>query len=110
MISPRTIIRAALLAVLAALPVRPGAAQEGHFETKAQQAFMVDAETGTALYSKDPDKLIPPASLAKLMTAEIVFNAVKSGQRSMDDTFMVSEHAWRTGGAPSRTATMFAAL
>ena len=111
MIGLRTITRAALLALLAQLTTmsHPGA-QEVRFETKAQQAFMIDAETGTVLYSKDPDKLIPPASLAKLMTAELVFQAVKSGQRSLDDTFAVSEHAWRTGGAPSRTATMFAAL
>jgi D-alanyl-D-alanine carboxypeptidase (penicillin-binding protein 5/6) len=101
---------AALLALSAALMVRSAAAQEARFETKALQAFMIDAETGTVLYSKEPDKLIPPASLAKLMTAEVVFDAVKSGQRSINDTFMVSEHAWRTGGAPSRTATMFAAL
>ena len=61
---------------------------------------MIDAETGTVLFSKDADKLIPPASLAKLMTSEVVFNAIKTGQHSLDDTFVVSENAWRTGGAP----------
>ncbi len=71
------------------------------FETKAAQAFMIDAETGTVLFSKDADKLIPPASLAKLMTMEVVFNAIKSGRMTLDDTFVVSENAWRTGGAPS---------
>lgn len=85
-------------------------AQAQLFETRAEQAFMIDAETGTVLYSKDPDKLIPPASLAKLMTMEVVFNALKTGRLSMDDEFLVSEHAWRTGGAPSGTSTMFAAL
>src|SRR5690606_24505486 len=58
----------------------------------------------------NPDALIQPASLAKLMTMEMAFNAIKSGRLSLDDTFVVSEHAWRTGGAPSRTSTMFAAL
>ena len=52
-----------------------GKAHAQLFETKAAQAFMIDAETGTILFSKDPDKLIPPASLAKLMTMEVVFNA-----------------------------------
>jgi serine-type D-Ala-D-Ala carboxypeptidase (penicillin-binding protein 5/6) len=85
-------------------------AQAQLFETRAGQAFMIDAETGTVLYSKDADTLIPPASLAKLMTMEVVFNALKSGRLSMDDEFLVSEHAWRTGGAPSGTSTMFAAL
>ncbi len=80
------------------------------FETKATQAFMIDAETGTVLFSKDADKSIQPGSLAKLMTMEVVFDAVKSGRLSLDDTFVVSENAWRTGGAPSGTSTMFAKI
>lgn len=80
------------------------------FETKAAQAFMIDAETGTVLFSKDADKLIQPASLAKLMTMEVTFNAIKSGRLKLDDTFVVSENAWRTGGAPSGTSTMFAKI
>ena len=80
------------------------------FETRAEQAFMIDAQTGTILFSKDPDSLFPPASLAKLMTMEIVFNAIKTGRLTLDDEFHVSENAWRTGGAPSGTSTMFAAL
>lgn len=80
------------------------------FETRAAQALLIDAETGTILFSKDPDKPIPPASLAKLMTIEVVFNAIKTGRLSLDDTFIVSEHAWRTGGAMSGGSTMFAEL
>ncbi len=78
------------------------------FETKATQAFMIDADTGTVLFSKDADRLIRPASMAKLMTMEVVFNAIKSKRLTLDDTFVVSENAWRKGGAPSRTSTMFA--
>ncbi|MET2826823.1 D-alanyl-D-alanine carboxypeptidase family protein [Mesorhizobium shangrilense] len=80
------------------------------FETKAAQAFMVDAETGTVLFAKDADKPFPPASMAKLMTMEVVFNAIKSKRMTLDDTFVVSENAWRKGGAPSGTSTMFAKL
>ena len=80
------------------------------FETKAAQAFMIDAETGTVLFAKDADKLMPPASMAKLMTMEVVFNAIKSGRMGLEDTFVVSENAWRKGGAPSGTSTMFAKL
>jgi len=80
------------------------------FETKATQAFMIDADTGTVLFAKDADKPIPPASMAKLMTLEMVFNAVKAKRMTLDDTFVVSENAWRTGGAPSGTSTMFAKL
>ena len=106
-------IRFIAFALLVALPTTacgPAIAQEDLFETKAKQAFMIDAETGTVLFSKDADKLIPPASLAKLMTSEVVFNAVKSGRHTMDDTFMVSENAWRNGGASSGGSTMFAQL
>ena len=71
---------------------------------------MIDAETGTVLFSKDPDKLIPPASMAKLMTSEIIFNAIKTKEHALTDTFAVSEHAWRTGGAPAGGSTMFAEL
>jgi D-alanyl-D-alanine carboxypeptidase (penicillin-binding protein 5/6) len=80
------------------------------FETKAKQAYMLDAETGSILFSKDPDEAIPPASLAKLMTMEVVFNAIKQGRLTLDDTFLVSENAWKTGGASSGGSTMFAEL
>ena len=85
-----------------------GQAQTQLFHTRAKQAIMIDAETGTILYSKDADKLIPPASLAKLMTMEVVFHALKSGRYTMEDTFAVSENAWTKGGAKSGGSTMFA--
>jgi D-alanyl-D-alanine carboxypeptidase (penicillin-binding protein 5/6) len=99
---------AAFSLVLSAFGISPAAAQL--FETKAKQAYMIDADTGTVLFSKDADASIQPASLAKLMTMEMAFDAIKSGRLKLDDTFVVSEHAWRTGGAPSGTSTMFAAL
>lgn len=79
------------------------------FDTRAPQAFMIDAETGTILFSKNADKPFPPASLAKLMTLEVAFHAIRSGRYTLDDAFTVSENAWRKGGAPSRGSTMFAA-
>jgi len=99
-----------MLLVLAglALSALPAGAQS--FETRAGQAFVIDADTGTVLYSKDADKLIPPASLAKLMTMEIVFHAIKTGKLSLEDKFKVSENAWRKGGAPSGGSTMFAEI
>jgi D-alanyl-D-alanine carboxypeptidase (penicillin-binding protein 5/6) len=80
------------------------------FATKAKQAFMIEAETGTILLSKNPDELVQSASLMKLMTAEYVFHLLKTGSTTLDTEFPVSEYAWRTGGALSRTSTMFAAL
>jgi D-alanyl-D-alanine carboxypeptidase (penicillin-binding protein 5/6) len=48
--------------------------------------------------------------MMKLMTAELVFHAVKQGDVKLNDEYRVSENAWRKGGAPSGTSTMFAAL
>lgn len=101
---------AGLLAVALFMAASLNEAAAQLFETKATQAFMIDAETGTVLFSKDADTKIQPASLAKLMTLELAFNAVKSGRLTREDTFVVSENAWRTGGAPSGTSTMFAAV
>lgn len=80
------------------------------FETRARQALLMDADTGAILYSKDANKRIPPASLAKLMTMEVVFNQLKSGKLQLTDKFFVSENAWRNGGANSGGSTMFAVV
>jgi D-alanyl-D-alanine carboxypeptidase (penicillin-binding protein 5/6) len=80
------------------------------FDTKATQAFMIEASTGTILLAKAEDKPMSPASLAKLMTMDVVFDAIARGEITPDTEYPVSENAWRTGGAPSRASTMFAAL
>lgn len=79
-------------------------------ETKAAQAYLVEASTGTVLLAKNERQSFAPASLAKLMTLEVVFDALKKGEIRPDTNYPVSEYAWRTGGAPSRTSTMFAAV
>ena len=99
-----------IMVAFAVLATWPAHAFAQSFETSAAQAFMVDVETGTVLFSKEADAPFAPASLAKLMTMEVVFHAIGEGKLSLDDTFLVSENAWRTGGAPSGTSTMFAAL
>lgn len=79
-------------------------------QTTAPYAILIDAESGTVLYEKAADQLNPPASLAKLMTAEVIFNAVRTGQIKLDEEFIISENAWRKGGAPSGGSAMFAAI
>jgi D-alanyl-D-alanine carboxypeptidase (penicillin-binding protein 5/6) len=88
------------------------AAQEAPppFATKAKQVYLVEAKTGTVLLALNENQDLPPASLAKLMTMEVVFSALKRGEISSETTYAVSQNAWRTGGAPSGTTTMFAAL
>ncbi|MEP7455489.1 D-alanyl-D-alanine carboxypeptidase family protein [Phyllobacterium sp. SB3] len=85
-------------------------AEDALFETKAKQALMVEDQTGTILFAKSPDTLIEPAALAKLMTMEVVFHELKTGNISQTTQYTVSENAWRTGGAPSGGSTMFAKL
>ncbi|MCK8782349.1 D-alanyl-D-alanine carboxypeptidase [Rhizobium sp. NTR19] len=80
------------------------------FATKAKQAYLVESKTGTVLLAINENQDLPPASLAKLMTMEVVFSALKRGEITSDTTYTVSQNAWRTGGAPSGTTTMFAAL
>ncbi|MEP0510010.1 MAG: serine hydrolase, partial [Aurantimonas coralicida] len=87
----------AVLAMLAALFALPAAA----FETTAPTAILVDYGTGRVLYQKDADTEIPPASLAKLMTIAVLFDDLKQGRVQRDDRFVVSQHAWRPGGASS---------
>ncbi|MCP4314871.1 MAG: D-alanyl-D-alanine carboxypeptidase [Hyphomicrobiales bacterium] len=102
----KTVFKIALVAIL----IVPISAFAEDFKTKAKQAYLIEAETGTVLFSKNEDQLIPPASLAKLMTMELVFDALKNGQLSLENEFEVSENAWRTGGAVSGTSTMFAEI
>jgi serine-type D-Ala-D-Ala carboxypeptidase (penicillin-binding protein 5/6) len=80
------------------------------FSTKARQVYMVEAKSGTVLLADNENQAFPPASLAKLMTMDLVFEALKKGEITPDTTYRVSENSWRKGGAPSGTATMFAAL
>lgn len=80
------------------------------FQTKAQNAILMDPDAGLVLFEKEADTQIVPASMSKLMTLAVVFRELKAGRLKLDDSFVVSEYAWRTGGAPSRTAAMFAPL
>jgi serine-type D-Ala-D-Ala carboxypeptidase (penicillin-binding protein 5/6) len=80
------------------------------FETKAKRAILMDADADLVLFEKDADTLAPPASMSKLMTLAIVFRELKAGRINLETEFKVSEHAWRTGGAPSGGSAMFAPL
>jgi len=76
----------------------------------APHAILIDAENGAVLFERDADTLIFPASLAKLMTTEYVFHELKEGHLNLTDEYLVSENAWRKGGAMSHGSTMYAAL
>jgi D-alanyl-D-alanine carboxypeptidase (penicillin-binding protein 5/6) len=80
------------------------------FDTTAAEAILADARTGTVLYEKNADELIAPASMSKLMTMVMVFEAIKAGKLTLDQEFTISENAWRKGGASSGGSTMYAVL
>ena len=71
-------------------------AQSAHgYETLAEHALIMDAETDVVLYAHDAMKPMIPASMTKIMTAYMVFDRLSDGRLSMDDTFRVSQRAWR---------------
>jgi len=80
------------------------------FQTQAPHAILLDADSGTVLFEKAADEPFAPASLAKLMTAELVFRELQQGRITMDTEFTVSENAWRKGGAKADGSSMFAQL
>jgi D-alanyl-D-alanine carboxypeptidase (penicillin-binding protein 5/6) len=88
----------------------PGPKKDDGFQTAAPYAILIEAESGSVLYEKNADELVPPASLSKLMTTEVVLNELKEGNLKPDEEFVISENAWRKGGAPSHGSAMFAAI
>lgn len=97
---PRAFAFFATLALLIMAGPVPVSAQDSHaLDVKSQQTILVDYETGMTLFGKNEDERMYPSSMTKLMTAYLVFERLKNGTLSLDDTFLVSEKAWRTGGS-----------
>ena len=84
--------------------------KDDSFQTAVPAALLLDPDSDSVLFEKNGDQLVAPASLAKLMTLEFVFNEIKQGRVKLSDEFTISENAWRKGGAPSHGSTMFAAI
>jgi serine-type D-Ala-D-Ala carboxypeptidase (penicillin-binding protein 5/6) len=83
---------------------------ESGFDGDAPTAILIEASSGSVLFEKNADELRAPSSMMKLMTAEVVFHAIKQGDVKLTDEYHVSENAWRKGGAPAGGSTMFAAI
>ncbi|NVJ94049.1 MAG: D-alanyl-D-alanine carboxypeptidase [Marivivens sp.] len=86
-----------LTACLLALTATFVAAQS--FETNARAAYVYDMTTGTVLLEKNADTPLPPASMSKLMTLYLAFEAISDGRLSPDDELLVSEHAMSYQGS-----------
>ncbi|MEQ8901856.1 MAG: D-alanyl-D-alanine carboxypeptidase family protein [Roseovarius sp.] len=89
------LIRPILAGLLGLVLAWPAAA----FETSARAAYVVDVTTGTVLLNKNADTPLPPASMSKLMTLYVAFEAVRSGRLSLDERLPVSQHAMSYGGS-----------
>lgn len=69
------------------------------FDTRAEAAFVMDHKSGTVLFSKNADVPLPPASMSKLMTLYVAFEAIRDGRLSLDERLPVSRHAMSYGGS-----------
>jgi serine-type D-Ala-D-Ala carboxypeptidase (penicillin-binding protein 5/6) len=97
---------AALLLALAVMAADRVAAQGGEITVKSPQAIMVDADSGAVMFQRNADDLVSPASMSKLALLAVVFKALKNDEIKLADEFLMSENAWRKGGAPSGTSAM----
>ena len=88
-------IRPLLAALLGLALAMPAAA----FDTAARAAYVRDLGTGTVLMAKNADEPLPPASMSKLMTLYMLFDAIEDGRVAMEDTFGVSARAAAMGGS-----------
>lgn len=84
---------------LASLLVAGNAIAQTTIETLAPRAILIEHATGQVLFSKDADEPIPPASMSKMMLLYLLFEQLAEGKISLDDTFRVSERAWRMEGS-----------
>ena len=106
---PAILLAAAAVALVSAVAVsgRAGAANTTNVATTAKAAVLMDADTGAIFFQSNADELLPPASVSKLMTLGWCSAPSKTTASSSPTNMTMSEHAWRTGGAPSRTSSMF---
>ena len=95
--------------ILCAAPNAAGK-KDDTFQTGIPNAILIEPKTDSILFEKNADQPVEPASLAKLMTLEYVFNEIVHGRLKLTDEITISENAWRKGGAPSHGSTMFAAI
>ena len=84
-----------ILAVLSIFLLNSVFVFASYIDTDAETAVVIDATTGKVLFAKDKDKRTYPASMTKIMTTLIVFEKLSNGTLSLDDTFLVSERAWK---------------
>ena len=95
-----------LLTLAAALSLAvPASAAAPSYDSMAPIAYMVDLSSGAELYSRDADKRMPPASMAKMMTVLVAFDLIDSGKVPEQKKLRVREDTWREWN--NRGSSMF---
>lgn len=77
----------------------PASSDAGEVSVSAPSAVLMEASTGQVIYEKEPDMSRHPASITKIMTMILIFDALQEGKISLDDTVTVSEYAASMGGS-----------
>lgn len=93
--------------LLSAVAITPSVAAAPPFETPAPVAYLQDLSSGAILYAKDADRRMPPASMAKMMTAYVAFDLIKKGELKLDQKFQVRPETWQRWHGPAAGSTMF---
>ncbi|AEM41809.1 D-alanyl-D-alanine carboxypeptidase family protein [Ketogulonicigenium vulgare] len=88
-----------LIAGLAVLAMGTSSAMAQSFVTSARAAYVLDQTTGTVLLDHNADEVLPPASMSKLMTIYMAFEAVSNGRLHLTDELRVSQHCMNYGGS-----------
>lgn len=100
----KTPLLAAIAFALAAAPVTAAAPP---YNSEAPIAFMQDLSSGAVLYSREADKRIPPASMAKMMTTHVAFRLIQKGELKLGQKFVVRPETWKRWHGPAAGSTMF---
>ncbi|MGV6800515.1 MAG: D-alanyl-D-alanine carboxypeptidase family protein [bacterium] len=88
-----------IIFTLSQITVSVWAKEDSWLNTKSSHAIIYDYGSKTILYEKRAHEPMPPASMSKLMTVAVLFDALKRGDISLDSEFYVSKKAWQTGGS-----------
>ena len=105
------VLAAALCLPAFAEPLAAGRFALPDFDVPCRAAVLIDLSSGTVLYEKEPDTPMPIASITKVMTLLLTFEAIEAGKVSLQDTVPVSDHAYNMGGSqiwlePGETFTL----
>src|SRR6476659_580916 len=96
------LVTAASLLVASAAP-----AAAPQFDTEARFAYLIDVSSGATLFAKNADARMPPASMAKMMTAEVAFELIDKGQLPLNKMCTVRPETWQKWHGPAAGSTMF---